>query len=108
MAVEDGHNFLQKQIEWLLAIKETNHVEYGNLSGPFMLSSMLNAKGWDGVDQDRQIEDINIRRSAVFYPYNWNQSWTADKIHEDTLAVHHWATSWRKPEKHTTHEWRLP
>jgi hypothetical protein len=72
-----------------------------------MLSALLNRMGWDGVDRDAVVNGITVRRSASFYPYNWNQTWTADKIQEDTLAVHHWATSWRAPEKHTTHEWRI-
>ena len=49
---------------------------------------------------------MHVRRSAVFHPYNWNQSFTPDCLQPDTLAVHHWASAWKAPDQQTTHAWK--
>lgn len=40
-------------------------------------------------------ESITIHPECVFSPHRWNQTYHPDEIKPDTLAVHHFAHSWK-------------
>lgn len=56
----------------------------GNDSGPRLLTNALY--------QSRGAERIYPRE--VFYPYHWSEQYSPDCIKPETVAVHHWASSW--------------
>jgi mannosyltransferase OCH1-like enzyme len=111
MACEAGHPWLHEQMS---AIHKANpqHPDFGNHTGPFMLSELLYKRGWSGEDREEIVElgknwgPVAVRRSAVFYPYNWNQRYSPECHQPDTLAVHHWASSWKAEADQTTHAWQ--
>lgn len=110
MVCRPQHPFLDVLMQGIQR-QDPRNPEFGNLTGPFLLSSILRAAGWDGQDRNALVtvggDEIAVHRSAVFHPYNWNQHFDrAVHVQPDTLAVHHWASSWRPAEKQTTQNWR--
>jgi hypothetical protein len=109
MATCAEHPFLAEQFDYLTTQTDPlkDGPDFGNASGPFMVSNLLRQKGWDGADKDTEVHGITVRRSAVFHPYNWNQSYDpALHLQPDTLAVHHWASSWKARDQQPQHGWR--
>jgi hypothetical protein len=111
MASAPSHPFLGLMIRSLLGLIDLSHPDFGNHSGPFMVTNLLRAAGWDSVDRDATIDTpetgrVDVRSSAAFYPYSWNRGFSPDCIRPETLAVHHWASSWKSDAEQTTHAWR--
>jgi mannosyltransferase OCH1-like enzyme len=100
--------------EHMAGIKRADprHPDFGNHTGPFMVTELLKKRGWSTEDRDEIVEigreegSVSVRRSAVFHPYSWNESFGPEVIKHDTIAVHHWASSWKPEAEQTTHAWR--
>ena len=105
MAAAAGHPALLEMERLLYRVPPT-HADYGNATGPVMVTHMLREQCWDGADREMRIGDVQVRRSAVFYPYNWNQGFTPECVQADTIALHHWASSWKPREQQPHHVWR--
>jgi hypothetical protein len=89
-----GHLFLQEQL-WYLSHLDVKDKQFGNESGPRMITNLLRKRGWVGGDcYHRFPGNIVIYPHTVFYPYFWKEKFTPECIKPDTLAVHHWASSW--------------
>lgn len=108
MASHKLHPFIATQFSALTSIKDIAHPDFGNHSGPFMVTELLKRVGWDGVDRDATLSNgtISVRSSKAFHPYSWNEGFTPECVTPETLAIHHWASSWKSAGEQTTHEWR--
>jgi len=105
MACGAAHPFLEDQVKALRKV-DTRHPDYGNMSGPGLVSSLLYANGWNGRDGDTTIAGITVRRSQVFHPYPWYEPLTSAAIQPDTIAIHHWASSWKPLNEQPQQVWR--
>ena len=118
MGVEKGHPWLLDQLDYIQKC-DPKHFDFGNETGPFMVSNLLRRGGWDGRDVDKTVivpcenhkvrggaVSVTVRRSKVFHPYSYNEHFTPECLAEDTLAIHHWAASWKPVEEQTQQVWR--
>lgn len=105
MVCDEYHPFLEEQFKALRQVP-IDHPDYGNATGPGMVSQLLYARGWNGQDREAEIGGITIRRSQVFHPYPWFKALTPDDIVPDTIAIHHWASSWKPLTEQPQQEWR--
>ena len=111
MACSAGHLWIPEHMKGIKRA-DPSHPDFGNHTGPFMVTELLKAKGWSGQDRDEVVDLgptmglVSVRGSSVFHPYNWNQSFTPECIQPDTIAVHHWASSWKADKDQTTHDWK--
>ena len=68
-------------------------------TGPRLVTRILQTFGYVPREIDKIIhlgsESIFIHPERVFSPHRWNQTFHPDEIKEDTLAVHHFAHSWK-------------
>jgi hypothetical protein len=87
-----GHPFLLEQLEYLKRL-DVADPQFGNESGPRMLTNLLRKKGLV-VNRSGVLDEIEVYPSSVFYPYFWNEKLTPQRIQPDTIAIHHWASSW--------------
>lgn len=90
-----GHPFLKEQLEYLCDL-DVKDPQFGNESGPRMVTRLLSQYGWDGKNEHTYLEQANITvyPDTVFYPYHWTERYTPRCIRPETVAVHHWASSW--------------
>jgi hypothetical protein len=65
-----------------------------NELGPRMFTNLMIERGWDREDRGAVVDDVHVLPSATFYPYPWDKPYAAACIGPDTLAVHHWASTW--------------
>ena len=68
-------------------------LESSNLSGPELITSILNSYGLKNLDQN-QIRNITILPIHFFYPYGWDKNFTYSSLKENTYGIHHWAKTW--------------
>lgn len=94
MASPPDHPFLAEQMRYVRR-QNPKDPEFGNATGPFMVSNLLNARGWDGVDRDATVDGITVKASAAFHPYPYTSRFTPDCVTPDTIAIHHWGESWK-------------
>jgi mannosyltransferase OCH1-like enzyme len=99
IAADAGHPFLQAQLDEVLACDPRNP-QFGNETGPRMLTRLLRRAGWSGHDR---FEDVSVcgRRavarvlpSDVLYPTFYRPNPRSRGVTPRTLAVHHWGASW--------------
>ena len=105
MAAPAGHPFLSEQLAHIRGC-DPRHPDFGNNTGPFMMTQLLARRGWDGEDRDAQAGEVTVRRSAVFHPYSWNVGFTPECVQPDTIAIHHWASSWKPVQEQPCATWR--
>lgn len=99
-----GHPFLREQIAYLPTL-DTSDPQFGNESGPRMVTRLLKDKGWHGRDEYCRMEGITVYPHQTFYPYHWRERFHPKCIKPDTVAMHHWASSWDQENPHTP-AWR--
>jgi len=69
-------------------------------TGPRLVTRMLSSYGFVPSEINKTVtmyvnDNITIHPERVFSPHRWNQTFHPDEIKEDTLAVHHFAHSWK-------------
>lgn len=69
-------------------------------TGPRLVTRMLCSYGFVPSEINKPVtmyvnDNITIHPERVFSPHRWNQTFHPDEIKEDTLAVHHFAHSWK-------------
>lgn len=69
-------------------------------TGPRLVTRILQYYGFTPMVLDKpryhSVQDkFLIHPERVFSPHRWNQTYHPDEIKEDTLAVHHFAHSWK-------------
>jgi mannosyltransferase OCH1-like enzyme len=74
-------------------IKNFDGLESSNLSGPELITTVLNSYGLGSVNQNR-IRNITIFPTHYFYPYAWDKSFTFASLKDNTYGIHHWAKTW--------------
>ena len=84
-----GHPFFEKQMAYIKTCNPQDP-QFGNETGPRMVTRLLR----EYSDSERAQYGIAIYPSEVFYPYHWTEKFTPACIRPETLAVHHWASSW--------------
>ena len=96
-----GHPFVT---DLLGAMSRLNMGAYvGNDSGPRLITRLLNERGWRG--QPGSVgPSLTVHQPSAFYPYYWNERFTSARVTPETLAVHHWASSWDQHNP-ATPEW---
>jgi Glycosyltransferase like family 2 len=99
-----GHPFLLEQLAHLGTLDVTDP-QFGNESGPRLVTKLLKARGWDGTDRHQRMGDITIYPHQTFYPYHWREQFTPACVTPETVAVHHWASSWDQQNPQTP-AWR--
>lgn len=102
MACAEQHPFLVTQMAALRRVPLT-HADYGNATGPALVSGLLYAKGWGGRDADANVDGITVRSSRAFHPYPWYE---ARQTYPETIAIHHWASSWKPLAEQPQQAWR--
>lgn len=102
MACAMEHPFLAEQMRALQKVP-VNHTDYGNATGPALVSQLLYQRGWDGRDREAVVDGITVRSSKVFHPYPWYESRAAGP---EAIAIHHWASSWKPLAEQPQQVWR--
>jgi mannosyltransferase OCH1-like enzyme len=102
MGSEPGHPFLQEMLEYLHQFttpKALRDPQFGNETGPRMITKLAMARRWNRRDEYQMLsEGVAVYPSPVFYPYFWKgKGFTPDCVTSDTIAIHHWASSWCQP-----------
>lgn len=90
---EANHPMLVEQMRRLKRL-DTSHPEFGNNSGPRLLTEMLAERGWHRRNETWRSDDLTVFKSDVLYPYFWRDRFTPECVTPDTVAIHHWASSW--------------
>jgi hypothetical protein len=98
IAAEAGHPFLQEQLDALPGCDPASRT-FGNDSGPYLISELLQRRGWDGRDEDVRVGEVRIVSSRVLHPYSWLEPFTPACIGPETIAIHHWAQSWQRRKR---------
>lgn len=96
MGAESGHHFISEMMEYTRSFPLT-HPEWPNETGPRMITKLLLRYGWDSRMNALQTiapHRITIYPSKTFYPYFWKEKFTPECVTSETLAIHHWASSW--------------
>lgn len=87
------HWFIKKMIGGLL--NEFDGTEQANYSSPRLLTELLRAEGLTKYSERKtNIKDIAIYPVSYFYPYNWEEVYSLDKIKNETYSVHFWMKRW--------------
>ena len=99
-----GHPILMEQVRYLCGL-DVADPQFGNESGPRMLTKILHKSGWKGGDQLATVgsgpDIVTVYPHQVFYPYSWKEPFSLACIRPETIAVHHWASSW---DQHDAYE----
>ena len=95
VGAEKGHPFLAECLTYMDAF-DLDHPQVENELGPRMFTNLLKARGWRRRDRDRVVDGIHVCESKRFYPYRWDQQYDPEYVTPQTLAVHHWATTWEQ------------
>lgn len=91
-----GHAFLEMQMRHLLHQCDPADPEFGNASGPFMVTHLLQLLGWQERDANAVVAGtIAVHDSKTFHPYGWREAYTPACHAPHTVAVHHWGESWK-------------
>lgn len=100
MAARHYHPFVEEQLRDVVR-HDPRHQQFGNETGPRMLTRLLRAHGWDGRDEDSSVPVLPDRdarawvlRSDVLYPTFYRPSASSRGVTDRTLAIHHWGASW--------------
>ncbi len=90
-----GHPFLTTQLEMLRTL-DVSDPQFGNNSGPRMVTRLLKASGWHGRNERAVLvkDAITVYPHTLCYPYFWRERFTPTCLKPDTVAVHHWSSSW--------------
>ena len=86
-----GHSFAAT----LMDLSKEADVGNQNEGGPRLYTKLLKQWGWDGTDRTQTIRGITVHKSDVLYPYLWTERFTPDCVMPDTMAIHHWASTWQ-------------
>jgi mannosyltransferase OCH1-like enzyme len=65
--------------------------------GPKLFTRLLRERGLTTYSpRGVRVEDVFIHPVRVFFPFSWDEQFTADCISPDTVAAHFWEKSWEK------------
>jgi len=93
MASVAGHPFLQTQLDYIRGCDPADK-QFGNNTGPKMLTNLLKARGWTAHDAHATVDGLTVLPSPVFYPYTFTETFSPACVRPETVAVHHWGKSW--------------
>lgn len=68
-------------------------------TGPRMFTKLCYQRGFNGKNQNQDIQDITIYNSKFFYPYFYTEKFYPECMTDDTHAMHHWAGTWVEGKK---------
>ncbi len=95
LGAQSGQHFLRRCMEQTVARFETE----GEFSlGPRIITAVLKDMGLRAYGL-QEIAGVTVYPAEYFYPYPWFGQFSPDCIVEQTYCVHHWAGSWRQPER---------
>lgn len=92
-----GSPFVKEMLEYTRTFP-LSHPEHPNETGPRMVTKLLKAMGWDGIDKDKMLGFVKIYNSKRFYPYFWDEKFTPECVTPETYAIHRWCGSWLPEE----------
>ena len=93
-----GHPFLAELLHRLPGCD----IEEQNEGGPRLYTRVLRDFGWSGANVTERVSvrgsSVLVLKDDVMYPFLWNEPFETrqSKITPDTVAVHHWASSWNQ------------
>jgi hypothetical protein len=100
---EPDHWFVERALAALLRagddpLARLLGIERPTRYGPRLVTRLLREAGLDRyADEGVTVGgDVAVLPTDVFYPYSWEEEYTADCITPRTLAVHLWEQSWKK------------
>ncbi len=65
--------------------------------GPKLFTRLLRQHGLTAYSpQGTRVRDVFIHPVRVFFPFAWDEEFTAECISPDTIAAHFWEKSWEK------------
>lgn len=92
-----GHWFIRKLHEYLDQ-RLTGCEDLGAFYGPGLITKLLEEEGLgEYTDEPQRVGDITLYPTRWFYPYSWLESFSPERVSSDTVGIHHWDESWRKP-----------
>lgn len=96
---EAGHWFVREALEAVLRLRTIPfNLERPTRYGPKLVTRLLRAHGLAAeTPEATQLRDIHIYPAPVFFPYPYQGVFTPECVRENTLAVHHWGASWKRP-----------
>lgn len=90
-----GHPFVDRVLS--MVQRMGCDVPEQNEGGPRLYTRILNEWGWDGRrDETQVVRGVTVHKAEVFYPFLWNvpQAERQATVTQETVAMHHWASSW--------------
>ena len=67
--------------------------EPANFSSPVLVTHLIRKYGYNLNELEDKL-GIKILSKESFYPYGWQEEYSKEAITPDTIAIHHWSTSW--------------
>jgi len=92
---EKGHPLMKECMEYM----DKMPLDYPSIeleTGPRMFTNLCKQHGYNGKNENQQIDGITIYNSKYFYPYLYTEQYSPKCITRDTYAIHHWAGTWTK------------
>lgn len=100
MLFPSHHPFIRKCLVYIQS--NFDGQEAANLSSPKMTTTLLEQSGLT-MYAEQVIEHVRLLSISHFYPYRYDENFSADFITEDTITIHHWAKSWNLTTNNRTY-----
>ena len=83
--------------EVLARVKDCD-IEEQNEGGPRLYTKILREWGWNGMDATQDVRGVTVLKSDVLYPFLWNvpHAERTAMVTPQTIAMHHWASTWTR------------
>ena len=98
VGAEPGHPFILRVLAALNAMNGAHEV--GSGTGPGLLSKLLREMGDPQPSPEPlAFHGVTLFPPRYFYPYEWFAPFEPACITPDTIAVHHWAHTWKRSQR---------
>jgi len=93
-----GHPLIQRGRDTLP--EKHDGLEKANLSGPTLITDLVR-EHYDiqpqMVHELSRFAGLTVYPDRYFYPYWWTEQYDPACLTDDTICVHHWAATWKRP-----------
>jgi mannosyltransferase OCH1-like enzyme len=105
LGAEPRHPFIRAVRAAMDTMDGTQDV--GSGTGPKLLSRILREAGELIPQQEPTVlRDVTLYPPRYFYPYAWFETFDPACVTSDTVAIHHWAHTWKRSDE-LVDAWKL-
>lgn len=99
MGAVPGHPLVQDYLHYTTTLP-LNTTDWPNETGPRGITKLLRKDGWRPALNEAQHvkhrgQDVAVLGSRYFYPYHWTERFDPKCVTRETVAIHHWNSSWQ-------------